>query len=109
MCEQETTDLDIGKAINRATSSLVDLTIGIVNVKFDEEPLTGDEWLHMMQHKEHIDMLLFGEKIPLVYGNQVEDIMFVVAEVGKMAENENYDAMIAKEGKEGRGKARSSH
>ena len=22
-----------------------------VDVKFDEEPLTGDEWLHMMQHK----------------------------------------------------------
>jgi len=57
-CEQETTEFGIGKAINRATSGFVDPTIGIVDVKFDEEPLIGDYWLHMMQQKEPIHMLL---------------------------------------------------
>ena len=39
------------QAINRAENCLVKVkpTIGIVEVKFDEEPLTSDEWLHMMQ------------------------------------------------------------
>lgn len=32
-----------------------------VDFKFDEEPLIGDDWLHMVQHKSLIDMMLFGE------------------------------------------------
>lgn len=51
------------------------------DVKFDEEPLTGDEWLHMMQQEALIDMLLFGERVTLVFGNQVEYNMFAVAKV----------------------------
>jgi len=93
MCEQATIEFGIDKVINRETSGLVDPTIGIVGVKFDEEPLTGNEWLHMMQRKEHIDMWLFGKRNPLVIGNQVEDNMFAAAEVGKREENENYEAV----------------
>ena len=47
----------------------------------DEEPLTGDESLHMMQQKEHIDMLLFGERNPLVFGSQVVSNMFAATDV----------------------------
>lgn len=38
-------------------------------------------------------MLLFGERNPLVIASQVEEISFAIEEVGKRAENENYDAM----------------
>jgi len=61
-------------------------TIGIVDGKLDEEPITGDEWLHMMQYKECINMLLFGEGGPLVFGSQVEDNLFVAAKVCKEVE-----------------------
>jgi len=93
LCEQVAPNYGIGKAINRETSSLVDPIIGIVDVKFDEEPLNGDEWLHIMQQKEHIDMLLFGERNPHVIGRKVEDNMFVETKVCNRSKNENYDAM----------------
>lgn len=44
----------------------MDPTSGIIDVKFDEDNLTSDDWLHMMQQKEMIDMLLFGERNPLM-------------------------------------------
>lgn len=58
-----------------------------VDVKFDEEPLSGDEWLHMMQLKEHIDMLFFGERSPRVSGNQGEDNLFTTIKFCKGVED----------------------
>jgi len=54
-------DFGIDNAANGEASHLVDLAIGIVDVEFDEEQLTRDEWLQMMQHKHLIDTLLFGK------------------------------------------------
>lgn len=54
-------------------------TINIVDANFDEDVLTKYEWLQMIQQKHHIDMMLFGEIIPLEYENQVEDNMPVAA------------------------------
>jgi len=50
-------------------NDMVNPRINIVDVNFDEELLAKDEWLHMMQHKHHIDMMLFGERITLEYEN----------------------------------------
>lgn len=58
-----------------------------VDVKFDEEQLTGDEWLHMIQQKDLINTFLFGERIPLVSRSQVEDNMFTTAQVCKEVES----------------------
>jgi len=68
-------DIDGGldNVANGEAHVLEDPTIEIANVKFDEEQLTCDEWLKMMQHKHLIDTLLFGERIPLAYEIQVEE------------------------------------
>lgn len=51
-----------------------------VDVNFDEHNLTSDEWLHMMQQNECIDILLFGEGSPLVTRSQVEENLFATTE-----------------------------
>lgn len=56
-----------------AVNAMVNLAINIVDVNFDEDLLTKDECLQMMQQKHHIDMMLFGATIPLESKNQVED------------------------------------
>lgn len=66
--------VDDSEAAIEAINAMVNTTINIVDVKFDEECLANDEWLQVMQKKHHIDMMLFSEKIPL---ESVEDNLFV--------------------------------
>jgi len=68
----------------------IEATIDAINglldhdeVKFEQEKLVNDEWLHIVQHKYIIDKLLFGEKIPLGSKNQAEDNLFEALEVSK--------------------------
>ena len=68
-----------------------------VDINFDEEQLTGDEWLHMMQQKQIIEMLLFGEISPLFSRIQVENNLFVATNVGKNVGNEYYHATTEEE------------
>lgn len=42
---------------------MVNTSINISDVTFDEELLGKDEWLQVMQQKHHIDMMLFGETV----------------------------------------------
>lgn len=78
-------DFGINNVANGETSLLP--VIEIIGVNFDEELFISDEWLQMMQHKYLIDMLLFGEKNPLVSPNQVEENLFADAGV----ENQVYE------------------
>lgn len=55
----------IDNVANGKETDLVDLAIEIVDVNFDKEEFTNDEWLDMIQQKHLIDRLLFGERIPL--------------------------------------------
>lgn len=43
MCEQVASEFEIDKAISRVTISLVDPKIWIVDIKFDEDNLIGDD------------------------------------------------------------------
>jgi len=52
---------------------MVNPTIKITDVNFDEELFANDEWLQVIQHKDHIDITLFGEIIPLETTNQVKN------------------------------------
>jgi len=58
-----------------------------VDVKFDEEPIIGNERLHMMNQKEHNGMLLFCERSPLMSRIQVEYNMFATIEICKKVED----------------------
>ena len=60
---------------------MVNPTINIVDVNFDEELLVNDKWLQVMQQKHHIGMMLFGEIIPLEFENQVEDNLFAAVQI----------------------------
>lgn len=67
----------------------MDPVIEIVDFKFDEERLIGEEWFHMVQHKDLIDMLLSGEGGIFMSISQVEDNMFASTKVGRELENED--------------------
>lgn len=56
-------------------NAMMNSTINILDLKFDEESLANDEWLQVMQQKHHIDMMIFGEV--------VEDELFASAQVNK--------------------------
>jgi len=60
----------------RVVNAMVNPTINIIDVKFDEELLANDEWLHMMQQK-HIK-LLCNLGSPLRHEIQVEENIFEV-------------------------------
>lgn len=66
-----------------AFNVMVNPTINIVDVKFDEELLAKYEWLQLMQQKHDIDMMLFSEKKPLESETQVEDTLFAVSHVSE--------------------------
>jgi len=86
-------DFGIDKETNGERSYLVGQASEVVDDNFDGEQLTSYRWLHMMQGKHFIDMLLFGERNSIVFGNQVERNFFAVVEVNKKVENEDYDVM----------------
>ena len=69
-----------------ATNFMLNLAMKFVDVKFDQEQLAKDEWLQMMQHKHHIDMMLFSERSPLDTENQVEDTLSVATCICKELE-----------------------
>ena len=78
------TELVDDEMVNPAMQ-LVDENL-MVDVNFDNEFLTNDYWLQMMQQKYDIDMMLFGEITPL---QLVEDNPFAALQVsGKETETE---------------------
>lgn len=58
----------------------------MIVINFNGNLLANDEWLQMMQQKHHIDMILFGERIPLESENKMEENLFAVTQVSKEAE-----------------------
>ena len=72
--------VDDSEALIELVNAMVNPTINIVDVNFDEDLLTNDEWLQIMQQKHHIDMM-FGEIIPLEAENQMEDNMSATTQV----------------------------
>ena len=78
-------------------NAMMNPTINIVDVNFDEELLANGEWLQIMQQKHHIDMMLFGEITPLESANQEEDNLFAATHASKEVEEIEIEAKAKKE------------
>ena len=76
--ETQLADDDMAIPATELADDMVNPETNIVD--FDREFLANDEWLQMMQQKQDIDMMLFGEITPL---QLVEDNLFAAAQVSE--------------------------